>query len=82
MVGTKVRDWLPVRDLLRYVESILRVYNALGRRDNIYKARIKILVREMKPETFIQMIEDEYASMPRDYCGTIRMFIFCSRDGE
>jgi sulfite reductase (NADPH) hemoprotein beta-component len=68
VVGTKVRDWLPVRDLLRYVESILRVYNALGRRDNIYKARIKILVREMKPETFIQMIEDEFASMPRDYC--------------
>ena len=64
VVGTKVRDWLPVDDLLRYVESILRVYNALGRRDNIYKARIKILVREMKPENFIEMIEEEFASMP------------------
>jgi sulfite reductase (NADPH) hemoprotein beta-component len=68
VVGTKVRDWLPVRDLLRYVEAILRVYNALGRRDNIYKARIKILVREMKPEKFIGMIEDEFAAMPADYC--------------
>ena len=67
IVGTKVRDWLPVRDLLRYVEAILRVYNALGRRDNIYKARIKILIREMKPERFIEMIEDEFNGMPGDY---------------
>jgi sulfite reductase (NADPH) hemoprotein beta-component len=68
VVGTKVRDWLPVRDLLRYVEAILRVYNALGRRDNIYKARIKILLRDMKPERFIEMIEEEFAAMPADYC--------------
>lgn len=67
IVGTKVRDWLPVRDLLRYVEAILRVYNALGRRDNIYKARIKILIREMKPERFIDMIEDEFNGMPGNY---------------
>jgi sulfite reductase (NADPH) hemoprotein beta-component len=68
VVGTKVRDWLPVRDLLRYIEAILRVYNACGRRDNIHKARIKILVRDMRPETFIRTIEDEFASMPKDYC--------------
>ncbi|MDL2402468.1 DUF2849 domain-containing protein [Rhizobium mayense] len=68
VVGTKVRDWLPVRDLLRYVEAILRVYNALGRRDNIYKARIKILLREMKPENFIRMIEEEFAALPADHC--------------
>ncbi|NLS06131.1 DUF2849 domain-containing protein [Rhizobium sp. P32RR-XVIII] len=68
VVGTKVRDWLPVRDLLRYVEAILRVYNALGRRDNIYKARIKILLREMKPENFIRMIEEEFAGLPADHC--------------
>lgn len=67
IVGTKVREWLPVRDLLRYVEAILRVYNALGRRDNIYKARIKILIREMKPERFIEMIEEEFAGMSADY---------------
>jgi sulfite reductase (NADPH) hemoprotein beta-component len=68
VVGAKVRDWLPVRDLLRYVEAILRVYNALGRRDNIYKARIKILLRDMKPGRFIEMIEEEFAAMPADYC--------------
>jgi sulfite reductase (NADPH) hemoprotein beta-component len=68
VVGTKVRDWLPVRDLLRYLEAILRVYNALGRRDNIYKARIKNLLRDMKPERFIEMIEEEFAAMPADYC--------------
>jgi sulfite reductase (NADPH) hemoprotein beta-component len=68
VVGTKVRDWLPVRDLLRYVEAILRVYNALGQRDNIYKARIKILLRDMKPGRFIEMIEEEFAAMPAEYC--------------
>ncbi|MBB2168048.1 DUF2849 domain-containing protein [Gluconacetobacter aggeris] len=68
VVGTKVKDWLPVRDLLRYVEAVLRVYNALGRRDNIYKARIKILLRDMHPEQFIEMIESEFTSMPTDYC--------------
>lgn len=67
IIGTKVREWLPVKDLLRYVESILRVYNSLGRRDNIYKARIKILIREMKPEHFIALIEKEFNSLPIDY---------------
>ena len=66
IVGTKVRDWLPERELLRYVEAILRVYNTLGRRDNIYKARIKILVRELKPGKFIEMIEDEFSNLPAD----------------
>lgn len=60
IVATLVRDWLPEGDLLRFVEAILRVYNALGRRDNIYKARIKILIKEMQPAKFIEMIEDEF----------------------
>jgi sulfite reductase (NADPH) hemoprotein beta-component len=64
IVGTMVRDWLPERELLRFVEAILRVYNALGRRDNIYKARIKILVRELKPGKFIEMIEEEFERLP------------------
>jgi sulfite reductase (NADPH) hemoprotein beta-component len=64
IVGTMVRDWLPERELLRFVEAILRVYNALGRRDNIYKARIKILVRELKPGKFIEMIEEEFEHLP------------------
>ncbi len=67
IVGTRVREWLPERELLRYVEAILRVYNALGRRDNLYKARIKILVRELKPGRFIEMIEQEFASLPADH---------------
>ncbi|MDE1907573.1 MAG: nitrite reductase, partial [Rhodospirillales bacterium] len=67
-VAVQLREDLPVAELLRYCEAILRVYNALGRRDNMYKARIKILIREMKPEAFLKMVEDEYASLPEDYC--------------
>ncbi len=67
-VAIKLRDEVPLPELLRYNEAILRVYNALGRRDNMYKARIKILIREMKPEAFIKMVEDEYAGLPADYC--------------
>ena len=52
-VAIKLRDEVPLAELLRYNEAILRVYNALGRRDNKYKARIKILIREMKPEAFV-----------------------------
>ncbi|MBB4200870.1 nitrite reductase [Rhodoblastus sphagnicola] len=68
VIGVKVRHWLPEADLLRYVEAILRVYNAMGRRDNIYKARIKILIRDLKPDVFIAMIEDEFAAMEPAYC--------------
>lgn len=67
-VAIKLRDDVPLPELLRYNEAVLRVYNALGRRDNIYKSRIKILIREMKPEAFIQMVEDEYAALPAGYC--------------
>ena len=67
-VALQLREDLPVAELLRYCEAILRVYNALGRRDNMYKARIKILIREMKPEAFIKMVEDEYASLAEGYC--------------
>ncbi|HUM07609.1 MAG TPA: DUF2849 domain-containing protein [Acidocella sp.] len=67
-VAIKLRDEVPLAELLRYNEAILRVYNALGRRDNMYKSRIKILIREMKPEAFIKMVEDEYAALPSDYC--------------
>lgn len=66
IVGTMVREWLPESQLLRYVEAILRVYNTLGRRDNLYKARIKILVREMKPAVFTAMIEDEFLALPQE----------------
>ncbi len=51
-VGKTIKQFLPKRDLLSYVEAILRVYNQYGRRDNIYKARIKILVHELGAEKF------------------------------
>ncbi|HET6609779.1 MAG TPA: nitrite/sulfite reductase [Rhodopila sp.] len=69
VVGTKVRDWLPRCDLLRYLEAVLRVYHALGRRDRIDdEAGLEILLRDMQPETVIRMIEDEFSTMPADYC--------------
>ncbi|WP_428699660.1 nitrite/sulfite reductase [Stappia sp.] len=60
MVGRKVRDFLPEEDLLAYSEAILRVYNRYGRRDNKYKARIKILVHETGLETLKADIEREF----------------------
>ena len=62
MIGRKVRDFLPERDLLGYVEAILRVYNMEGRRDNKFKARIKILVHEKGLEALREEIETEFAA--------------------
>lgn len=64
-IGRTIRDFLPERRLLSYLEAILRVYNRLGRRDNKYKARIKILVAE-DPEEFRRMVEDEWAVSEKD----------------
>ncbi|MEM9210748.1 MAG: nitrite/sulfite reductase [Pseudomonadota bacterium] len=61
MIGKVIRDFLPKADLLPYVESILQVYNALGRRDNKYKARIKITVHENGIETIQDMVEERFA---------------------
>ncbi len=60
MIGRKVRDYLPEEDLLAYSEAILRVYNRYGRRDNKYKARIKILVHETGLEELKADIEAEF----------------------
>jgi len=60
-IGRKVREFLPERDLLAYVEAILRVYNMEGRRDNKFKARIKILLHEKSLETLRGEIEAEFA---------------------
>ena len=60
MIADRVREFLPKRDLLSYLEAILRVYNLLGRRDNMYKARIKILVHSVGIEAFRQMVETEW----------------------
>ncbi|MFN5744958.1 MAG: nitrite/sulfite reductase [Methylococcaceae bacterium] len=61
IIGVVIRPFLEKRHLLSYLEAILRVYNRYGRRDNKYKARIKILVKETGPETFTRMVEAEWA---------------------
>lgn len=62
-IGKMIKPFVHGRDLLSYVESILRVYNQYGRRDNIYKARIKILVHELGIEKFAQEVEEEWLQM-------------------
>jgi len=58
-----IRPFLPARDLLSYIEAILRVYNQYGRRDNIYKARIKILVHELGAERFAKEVEAAWSAI-------------------
>jgi sulfite reductase (NADPH) hemoprotein beta-component len=62
-IGKTVKPFLPKRDLLSYIEAILRVYNQYGRRDNIYKARIKILVHELGAEKFAAEVEAEWRAI-------------------
>lgn len=59
-IGTCIREYLEKRHLLSYLEAILRVYNQLGRRDNMHKARIKILVNAAGAEKFTDMVEIEW----------------------
>ena len=61
-VAPTVRDWVSKQDLLSYLEAIMRVYNRYGRRDNKYKARIKILVSELGLEEYIREVEAEFAA--------------------
>lgn len=61
MLGQSVKDFLPGNELLNYFEAILRVYNRYGRRDNKYKARIKILVKDLTLEGFSSELEAEWA---------------------
>ncbi|HSA89252.1 MAG TPA: nitrite/sulfite reductase [Burkholderiales bacterium] len=61
VIGVTIREFLPWPHLLTYLEAILRVYNRHGRRDNIHKARIKILVKERGAERFRDEVEAEWA---------------------
>jgi sulfite reductase (NADPH) hemoprotein beta-component len=63
MIGAAIREFLPWPHLLTYLEAILRVYNRYGRRDNIHKARIKILVKERGAERFRDEVEAEWAHL-------------------
>lgn len=63
MIAKKIRDFLPEEDLLSYTTAIMRVYNLHGRRDNKYKARIKILVHETGAEELARQVEVEFADL-------------------
>jgi len=63
MIGHVIREWLPRGELLNYLDAVLRVYNRHGRRDNLYKARIKILVRDLTPRVFAEQVEAEWAHL-------------------
>jgi sulfite reductase (NADPH) hemoprotein beta-component len=63
MIGKTLREFLPKDELLAYLEATLRVYNRYGRRDNLYKARIKILVHEIGTEKMREEVEAEYAEI-------------------
>lgn len=63
VIGAFINDFLPWQDLLSYLDAILRVYNRYGRRDNKYKARIKILVKALTPEVFAEKVEAEMAHL-------------------
>lgn len=65
-VGQTIRSFLPKQHLLSFLEAILRVYNLFGRRDNKYKARIKILVNALGIEEFTSLVEAEWAAMKSD----------------
>ena len=61
MIAAQIRDFLSQDELLPYLEAMMRVYNLHGRRDNKYKARIKILVHSLGAEEFRRQVEEEYA---------------------
>lgn len=63
VIGSFINEFLPWQDLLNYLDAILRVYNRYGRRDNKYKARIKILVKALTPEVFAEKVEAEMAHL-------------------
>ncbi|MBX3664737.1 MAG: nitrite/sulfite reductase [Burkholderiales bacterium] len=70
VIGTVIREFLPWPQLLNYLDAILRVYNRYGRRDNKYKARIKILVKELTPAVFREQVDAEWAHL-KDGPGTL-----------
>jgi len=66
IIGQTIRPFLEKQHLLSYLEAILRVYNLFGRRDNKYKARIKILLKETGVEEFTRLVEEEWAHIRED----------------
>jgi sulfite reductase (NADPH) hemoprotein beta-component len=63
ILGSVINDFVPWQHLLTYTEAVMRVYNQFGRRDNKYKARIKILVKAVGAEEFARLVEQEFADL-------------------
>ncbi|WP_265500557.1 nitrite/sulfite reductase [Paracoccus beibuensis] len=80
LLGQVVRDFLPEEDLLPYVEAIIATYNLSGRRDNKYKARVKITVLERGLETMRAEIEEEFKARRRDFHGADREALSIFKD--
>lgn len=70
ILGSVIREFLPWQHVMTYLEAILRIYNQFGRRDNIYKARIKILVKAVGVEDFTRQVEEEWQDI-KDGPGTL-----------
>src|SRR5690606_26194361 len=70
IIGSVICEFLPWQHLMTYIEAILRVYNQYGRRDNIYKARIKILVKAIGIDEYRRQVEEEWAHL-KDGPGTL-----------
>ena len=70
MLGHVIREFLPRAEILNYLDAILRIYNRYGRRDNKWKARIKVLVKDRTPEAFAREVETEWSQL-RDGPGTV-----------
>ncbi|MFV1498250.1 nitrite/sulfite reductase [Phaeobacter sp. JH20_02] len=75
LIGKVIRDYLPQADLLPYLESVLAVYNLLGRRDNKYKARIKITVLENGIDTIREMVEERFEERRKTFDGTDQVLL-------
>ena len=59
-IAKKINDFVKKKDLLNYLEAILSIYNEMGRRDNIYKARIKILINELGQEKLKSLVDQKF----------------------
>lgn len=66
ILGSLINEFLPAKELLRYTEAVLRVYNQWGNRENKYKARIKILVRKLGPAEFGKLVDTEWAEVKNE----------------
>jgi sulfite reductase (NADPH) hemoprotein beta-component len=75
VVGRVIKDFLPQPDLLPYLEAVLSVYNLAGRRDNKYKARIKITVNEMGLEEFSARVDEAYARIRPEFKGADQILL-------